>query len=150
MFEIVLFQPEIPQNTGNIGRLCVSTGSRLHLIKPLGFSLEDKFLKRAGLDYWQFLQLSVYEDWTDFSNSHDNARFFFFSTRGSRSFWECPFGENDFLIFGNEGSGLPQEFYRQYNDQLYTIPMPGKHCRSLNLANSAAIVLYEGMRRVLT
>lgn len=145
-FNIVLVHPEIPQNTGGIGRLCVATGSRLHLIKPLGFSLEDKFLKRAGMDYWRHLDLTVYEDWEDFAGRHPEAELLFFSTRGTKSFWDCRYPPGAFLVFGRESGGFPEEFHTRYADRLCTIPMPGAFHRSLNLANSAAIALYEAMR----
>lgn len=146
-FNIVLVTPEIPQNTGNIGRLCVSTGTTLHLIKPLGFSLEDKYLKRAGMDYWKELNPQIYESWDEFLKLNPDAELFFLSTKAEKLFWECPYPDNSFLVFGSEGGGLPEEFYRQYNDRLYKIPMNGKFCRSFNLANSAAIALFEGIRR---
>lgn len=146
-YNLVLVHPEIPQNTGNIGRLCVSTNTRLHLIKPLGFSLEDKYLKRSGMDYWQYLELTIYENWQDFLSINPNPTMYFFSTKGANGFWDCPYEPGCFLVFGNEGSGLPPEFYDQYQKQLYKIPMSGRFHRSLNLANSAAIGLFEGIRR---
>lgn len=146
-FNIVLVRPEIPQNTGNIGRLCVNTASSLHLVKPLGFSLDEKHLRRAGMDYWQYLDLHVHEDWEAFLAACPDAELFFLTTKTKRSFWDCPYPENAYLVFGNEGHGLPSDFYSRYSEQLYTIPMPSGAARSLNLANSAAIVLYEGLRR---
>lgn len=147
LYNIVLVRPEIPQNTGNIGRLCVNTGSRLHLIKPLGFSLDEKHLKRAGMDYWHNIDLNIYEDWDEFLDRNPGAELYFFSTKTERVFWDCPYLPGAFLVFGNEGHGLPEDFYESYREQLYTIPMPGKNVRSLNLANSVSIVLYEGIRR---
>ena len=146
-FNLVLVHPEIPQNTGGIGRLCVSTESRLHLIRPLGFSLEDKFLKRAGMDYWPHLDLNLYDSWDEFLIAHPDERMFFLSTRGSQSFWDASFRNGDYLVFGNESSGLPPDFYERYQDRLFTIPMNGRFHRSLNLANSAAITLYEAIRQ---
>ena len=152
--EVVLYHPQIPQNTGNIGRLCVNTGVRLNLIKPLGFSLEEKYIRRSGLDYWQHLDLKVFENWEDFLSSVDNDSLFFFSTKTDRIFWECPYkkaGDSSspaYLIFGSETSGLSKEIYKEYNDRLYTIPMYGKHSRSYNLSNSVAIVLFEGIRKL--
>ncbi len=146
-FNIVLFSPEIPQNTGTIGRLAVSTNSKLHLIEPLGFSLEDKFLKRAGLDYWQFLNPSIYKDWEDFLNKQNPERMFFISTHGRKDFFDVEFKEGDYLVFGRESAGLPEEFHRRYPEQFCRIPMPGEFNRSLNLANAASIVLYEAMRQ---
>jgi len=148
-FNIVLVSPEIPQNTGNIGRLCVNTGCRLHLIKPLGYSLDDKYVKRAGMDYWPHLDLNVYENWNDFLTRNPDAAMYFFSTKTERVFWDCPYELNSYLVFGNEGHGLPPEFYETYRDRLYTIPMTGEHCRSLNLSNAAAVVTYEGLRKHL-
>ena len=146
-FNIVLFSPEIPQNTGTIGRLAVSTNSKLHLIEPLGFSLEDKFLKRAGLDYWQFLNPSIYKDWEDFLNKQNPERMFFISTHGRKDFFDVEFREGDYLVFGRESAGLPDEFHQRYPEQFCRIPMPGEFNRSLNLANAASIVLYEAMRQ---
>ena len=146
-FHIVLVAPEIPQNTGTIGRLCVSTDTSLHLIKPLGFSLEDKFLRRAGLDYWEHLAPSVYENWEEFLERNPGAELHFLSTRGERSYWDVPYRPGDYLVFGRESSGLPPEFYNRYRDRLHRIPMPGKYHRSLNLANAASIVLYEALRQ---
>ncbi|MCP3968672.1 MAG: tRNA (cytidine(34)-2'-O)-methyltransferase [Lentisphaerae bacterium] len=146
-YNIVLFNPEIPQNTGNIGRLCVSTDTKLHLIEPLGYSLDDKYVKRSGLDYWSHLDLTIYKDWQDFLNRNADAVLYFLSTKGKKVFWDCPFEDNCFLVFGSEGSGLPENFYENYADRIYTIPMTGKFHRSFNLANSVAITLFEGMRR---
>ena len=146
-FNIVLFQPEIPQNTGTIGRLAVSTNCRLHLIEPLGFSLEDKFLKRAGLDYWQYLSPSIHASWEDFLASEKPERMFFISTHGEKSFFDTEYSVGDYLIFGRESSGLPREFYEKYQNDMRLIPMPGEHSRSLNLANAVSITLYEAMRQ---
>ncbi len=147
MYNIVLVNPDIPQNTGNIGRLCVSTNTTLHLIEPLGFSIDEKAVKRAGLDYWKHLDLKIYKNWNIFLEENPKAVLSFFSTKTKKSFWNCEYIDNSFLVFGSESSGLPEDFYQQYKDQLYTIPMKGDYCRSLNLANSVAIVLYEGLRR---
>ena len=130
-FNLVLFAPEIPQNTGTIGRLCVSTDTKLHLVKPLGFSLDEKHLKRAGMDYWPHLDLAVY----------------FISTKGETSYWDVPYPEGCYMVFGRESSGLPPEFYERYRKRLVLIPMEGKFHRSLNLANAASIVLYEALRQ---
>lgn len=144
-YHIVLMCPEIPQNTGNIGRLCVSADAVLHLVKPLGFSLDEKYIRRSGLDYWQYLDLTVHESVEDFLEFSKDKTCYFFSTKTERSYLDCPYEPDCLLIFGNEGSGLPSYCYEQFGDQLYTIPMPGKHARSLNLANSAAIILYEAL-----
>lgn len=147
MFNIVLYQPEIPQNTGNIGRLSVATGNRLHLVKPLGFSLDEKYLRRAGMDYWRHVDLTIHEDWAAFESVSAGAPKYFFSTKGEKTLWDCPYEPGSFLIFGRESGGLPPELHRKYADSIYTIPMPGEHRRSLNLANSVAVAVYEGMRR---
>jgi len=150
--EIVLFQPQIPQNTGNIGRLCVNTDTTLHLIEPLGFSLNEKYIRRAGMDYWKYVNLKIHKSWKVFlSNVSDTNSLLFFSTKGEKLFWDCPYQTAKvnpcYLIFGNETSGLTPEIYSQYSDKLYTIPMFGLHHRSYNLANSVAIVLFEGIRQ---
>ena len=146
-FNIVLFQPEIPQNTGTIGRLAVSTNCKLHLIEPLGFSLEDKYLKRAGLDYWQYLNPAIHKDWEAFLAAENPGRMFFISTHGKKSFFDAEYQIGDYLIFGRESAGLPEEFYNRYMDDMWQIPMPGEFSRSLNLANAVSITLYEAMRQ---
>ncbi len=148
MFNIVLVAPEIPQNTGTIGRLCVCTDTRLHLVKPLGFSLDESRIRRAGMDYWQHLPLQVHETWEAFLQAVRPGRMMFASTKCSQSIYDYRFQDGDYLVFGNESSGLPSELYERYADSLYTIPMPGEHQRSHNLANSVSIVLYEGLRQV--
>jgi len=147
LFNIVLVNPEIPQNTGNIGRLCVSTECALHLIKPVGFSLDDKYLKRAGLDYWPHLDLHVYENWQDFMGRQKPEKIYFLSTKGTKNHWDCPLEDSSYIVFGNESSGLPHAFYKKYLNELYTIPMSGEHFRSLNIANAVAVTIYEGLRR---
>ena len=146
-FNIVLVAPEIPQNTGTIGRLAVATDATLHLIEPLGFSLEDKYVKRAGMDYWEHLDLHTYKNWEEFLGKNQPQRMFFFSTKGEKRYWDTRYEEHDYLVFGRESAGLPPEFYNTYADLLRTIPMPGKFNRSLNLANSVSIVFYEAMRQ---
>ena len=146
-FHIVLFEPEIPQNTGTIGRLAVSTGAKLHLIEPLGFSLEDKYLKRAGLDYWPHLAPARYRNWQEFLDTMQPERMFFISTHGKKDFFDVEFQPGDYLVFGRESAGLPDELHQQYPEQFCRIPMPGVFNRSLNLANAASIVLYEAMRQ---
>ncbi len=149
-FHIVLVAPEIPQNTGTIGRLAVSTDAVLHLIDPLGFSLEDKYLKRAGLDYWQFLDLHRYPCWEAFTAAAGaSARLLFFSTHGEKSYFDECYRPGDYLVFGRESAGLPPEFYDRYRESLRVIPMPGTHSRSLNLANAVSIVLYEALRQTV-
>ncbi len=146
-FNIVLIAPEIPQNTGTIGRLCVCTDARLHLIKPLGFQLDEAHLRRAGLDYWPYLDWQVYENWQTFLTEAKPTRMIFCSTKTKRSVYQLQLQPGDWLVFGNEGHGLPDDFYRRYQEQLFTIPMPGIHARSHNLANAVSIVLYEGLRQ---
>jgi tRNA (cytidine/uridine-2'-O-)-methyltransferase len=144
---VVLVAPEIPQNTGTIGRLCVCTGARLHLIRPLGFSLDAAHVRRAGLDYWPHLDLAVHDSWEAFLAAARPRRLCFASTRGVRSIYEHRFRTGDFLVFGNESAGLPPAFYARYRRGLRTIPMPGAHARSHNLANAVSIVLYEALRQ---
>ena len=146
-FNIVLFQPEIPQNTGTIGRLAVSNDCRLHLIEPLGFSLEDKYLKRAGLDYWQHLNPTIHRSWEAFLETEKPERMFFISTHGEKNFFDAEYKLGDYLIFGRESAGLPDELHQQYPENFCRIPMPGSFNRSLNLANAASIVLYEALRQ---
>ena len=142
---IVLVNPEIPQNTGNIARTCAATGAKLHLIKPLGFSLEDKYLKRAGLDYWQMMQFQVYEDFGELLAAYPQARMHFLSTKAPRCYTEAVFEKDDFLVFGCETRGLPESLLEKAYDRSIRIPMvPG--ARSLNLSNSVAVVLYEALR----
>lgn len=144
---IVLLEPEIPANTGNIGRSCVATGSRLHLIKPLGFSLEEKHLRRAGLDYWPRLDVTVYEDFADFLSKNPGARLFFLTTKARRTYAEAAFSPGDFLVFGRESAGIPEEILLAHEENCLRIPMVPDN-RSLNLSNSVAIVLYEAMRQL--
>lgn len=144
---VVLVAPEIPHNTGAIGRLCVGLDARLHLIRPLGFSLRASHLRRAGLDYWEHIDLHVHSSWEAFLEQAQPERLCFASTRGERSYLDYRFLPGDHLVFGNETSGLPPDFYTRYRDQLFHIPMPGPHARSINLANAAAIVLYEAFRQ---
>lgn len=147
-FHIVLVAPEIPQNTGTIGRLCVCTDAQLHLIKPLGFSLDEAHLRRAGLDYWPYLHWSVYENWEDFLEKNGNPQnMYFCSSKTTNSLYDCNLKPGDYFVFGNEGHGLPPEFYDRYKDKLMTLPMPGEHARCHNLANAVSIALYEGLRQ---
>lgn len=145
---IVLVKPEIPHNTGAIGRLCVGLDCPLHLIRPLGFRLTEQHLRRAGLDYWEHLSLSVHDSWEEFLKAVAPGRLFFLSTRGERSLYDCSFLPGDTLVFGSEGRGLPEDFYDRYRDRLFRIPMPGPHARSINLANAAAITAYEAYRQL--
>lgn len=145
---IVLIHPEIPHNTGAIGRLCVGLDCLLHLIRPLGFRLTDAYLRRAGLDYWPHVRLAIHDDWDAFLEQTTLARLFFLSTHGERFLYACTFQENDALVFGSEGSGLPAEMYERYRERLFQIPMPGVHARSINLANAVAIAAYEAYRQI--
>ncbi len=146
MMHIVLYEPEIPQNTGNIARTCVMTGSMLHLIEPLGFSLSQKEIRRAGLDYWPYLKLKVYPDYASLRAAYPGSRFFFFSTRGSNYYTSVSYRPGDFLVFGRETSGLPAEILAR-EKQVLRIPMVPQIPRSLNLANTVALVLYEALRQ---
>lgn len=146
-FNIVLVAPEIPQNTGTIGRLCVATDAKLHLIEPLGFSLDDKYVKRAGMDYWQHLDLTVYKTWDEFLEKNPDAKLYFFSTHAEKLYYDAGYEEGCYLVFGRESGGLPKEFYEKYKDNLLLLPMPGKFSRSVNLANSVTAALYEAMRK---
>lgn len=148
VFNIVLFEPEIPNNTGNIGRLALASGSKLHLVKPFGFELSDSRLKRAGLDYWQHLEVTIYDSVEEFFRIHHDKEFVFFSSHGHKSHWEIPFKDNLFLIFGKESVGLPKPLLKIHNHQLYKIPLYSNHIRSLNLANAVGIVIYEGLRQL--
>ena len=143
---VVLVHPEIPQNTGNIARTCAATGTMLHLIKPLGFSLEDRYLRRAGLDYWRMMRYRTYDCFREFIDEYPMARMYFLTTKASRSYVEATYGPEDFLVFGCETKGLPESLLRQKYEQCLRIPMV-EGARSLNLSNSVAVVLYEGLRR---
>ena len=143
---IVLHQPEIPQNTGNIGRTCVATGTSLHLIEPLGFRLNEKELKRAGMDYWERLDVTRYMDFNDFKEKHPVAKIWMATTKAKRSYTEVSFGMDDFIMFGKESAGIPEEILVENEENCIRIPM-GNDIRSLNLSNSVAIVLYEALRQ---
>lgn len=144
----VLVHPEIPHNTGAIGRTCVALGCDLGLVRPLGFALSDEYVRRAGLDYWRHLSLAVYDNWDDFLARARPGRMHFLSTKGGRSLYETAFEPGDTLVFGSESAGLPEPFYERYRESLVRIPMPGPHARSLNLANAASIALYEAYRQI--
>ena len=145
---IVLVEPEIPNNTGNIGRLALATGSKLHLVKPFGFELSDSRLKRAGLDYWQHLDVQIYDSIEAFFQQHDDKSFAFFSSHGNKSHWEIEFQDDLFLVFGKESVGLSKSLIDRYKDHTYKIPMFSEHIRSLNLANAVSIIVYEGLRQL--
>lgn len=143
---IVLLEPEIPSNTGNIGRTCLLTDSKLHLIKPLGFSFEDKHLKRAGMDYWPDVKCIIYENIEEFYEKNKNGRFFYATTKTKQKYCDIEYKTNDFIIFGKESKGIPEEILDKNSENCITIPMNSKG-RSLNLSNSAAIILYEALRQ---
>jgi tRNA (cytidine/uridine-2'-O-)-methyltransferase len=145
---IVLIEPEIPNNTGNIGRLALASGSNLHLVKPFGFKIDDTRLKRAGLDYWQHINLFVYENIEDFFIKNRNATMVFFSSHGTKDHWSIDFKKDMFLVFGKESVGLPKFITEKHKDKLYKIPLYSKHVRSLNLANAVSIVVYEGLKQI--
>ena len=145
---IVLIEPETPNNTGNIGRLAIASGSNLHLVKPFGFKIDDTRLKRAGLDYWQHLQVTYYENIEAFFNINKDKKMAFLSSHGSKSHWDIPFEDNMFLIFGKESVGLPKTILKSHPEKLYKIPLYSKHVRSLNLANAVSIVVYEGLKHL--
>ncbi|KGO08060.1 tRNA (cytidine(34)-2'-O)-methyltransferase [Dokdonia donghaensis] len=148
MLNIVLINPEIPNNTGNIGRLALGSGCKLHLVKPFGFEIDDTRLKRAGLDYWQHLDVQYYDSIEDFFEKNAFAKMAFLSSHGTKSHYDIPFEEDLFLVFGKESKGLPKEITEKHPDQLYKIPLFSEHIRSLNLANSVGIVAYEGIRQL--
>lgn len=145
--DIVLVHPEIPHNTGAIGRLCVGLGWPLVLIRPLGFNLNEKMIRRAGLDYWEHLTLLLFDTFEDYLASRRPEGLLFLSTHGERSLYEMPIPPKGALVFGCESSGLPQALYTRYADRLARIPMPGAHARSINLANAVSIAAYEAYRR---
>lgn len=147
IFNIVLINPVIPNNTGNIGRLSVATNCLLHLVHPLGFSLDEKAVRRAGIDWWNEVALCEYQDWAEFEIKNANAQLYFFSRFAEQSLFDIQFKKNDFLIFGAETTGLPDSIKSKYPNNLYKIPMPGVG-RSLNLANSVSICVYEGLRQL--
>lgn len=143
---IILHQPEIPQNTGNIGRTCVATGTSLHLIEPLGFRLDEKSLQRAGMDYWQHLDVHRYVNFEEFLAKNPGAKIWMATTKAKHTYSDVEFGEKDFIMFGKESAGIPEEILVDYEDTCIRIPMLPE-IRSLNLSNSVAIVLYEALRQ---
>jgi tRNA (cytidine/uridine-2'-O-)-methyltransferase len=145
-FHIVLVEPEIPANTGNISRTCAATGSYLHLVRPLGFSTEDKVLKRAGLDYWDSVKLEYHDSFQEVQALYPHGRFFFATTKAKRNYTEYTFEDGDFLVFGKETAGLPKELLEANQATCLKLPMTDA-VRSLNLSNSAAILLYEALRQ---
>jgi tRNA (cytidine/uridine-2'-O-)-methyltransferase len=146
-FNVVLVEPEIPPNTGTTARLCGATDTVLHLVKPLGFSTDDKHLKRAGLDYWKYVKIVYWENFDEFLTAQSEKKLYFFTKKTGRPYTEAEFKPGDFLIFGKETKGLPDDIIRLYIDRCYTIPMSNPKIRSINLANAAGIVLYEALRQ---
>lgn len=146
-FNIVLVEPEIPPNTGSIARLCGATNTTLHLVKPLGFKTDDKHLKRAGLDYWQYIDILYWECFDDFLHATDMSRVFLLSKKATCPYTAAQFNNGDFLVFGKETKGLPEDILKKYENRCYNIPMANKNVRSLNLAMTAGIVLYEAIRQ---
>jgi tRNA (cytidine/uridine-2'-O-)-methyltransferase len=145
---VVLVEPEIPPNTGSVARLCAATLTPLHLIEPLGFKIDDKHLKRAGLDYWEFVNLHVHKSWNDFIETATPKQLWYFSKRATKSYTATRYDHDDFLIFGPETRGLPQEILEANSDRALRIPMMGSGVRSLNLSNAVSIVLYEALRQL--
>lgn len=143
---IVLYEPEIPANTGNIGRTCVATGTRLHLIEPLGFRLNEKAIKRAGMDYWQDLDVTTYLNYDEFLQKNPNAKIYMATTKGLQTYTDVQYEEDCYIMFGKESAGIPEEILLENQETAIRIPMIG-NIRSLNLGNSAAIVLYEALRQ---
>ena len=146
MFNIVLVEPQIPQNTGNIARTCAATGSKLHIVKPMGFEIDDKKLKRAGLDYWHLLGVKYYENLDDFFCKNKDGRFFFASTKAPANYSDANFRDGDYILFGKETKGLPEELLYKNKEYCIRIPMISE-ARSLNLSNSVAVVVYEALRQ---
>ena len=148
MFNVVLIEPEIPPNTGNIARLCLATRSRLHLVKPLGFSIDDRRLRRAGMDYWHQVDIQYLQDFAEFeAATRPPVRRYLLTTKSERRYWDAKFREGDYLVFGRETKGLPQTFLLAHADNCLTIPM-APEARSLNLATAVAVVLFEGVRQL--
>lgn len=145
MFNVVLVEPEIPPNTGNVARLCLATQSTLHLVRPFGFSLDDRQLKRAGLDYWEDVDLRTWDSFAQLQQANADARYFFLTTKTQRAYYDAKFAPGDFLVFGRETKGLPEALLAAKIDNCLTIPMQGT--RSLNLATAVGIVLFEAMRQ---
>ena len=147
MLNIVLHEPEMPANTGNIGRSCVITGARLHLIEPMGFNLSEKMLKRAGLDYWPRLDVTTYADYDDFLTKNPDARIFYATTKAKHRYTDVEFHDGDYIMFGKESAGIPEEILIKHPDQCIRIPMLPEE-RSLNLSNSVSIILYQALRQL--
>jgi tRNA (cytidine/uridine-2'-O-)-methyltransferase len=150
ILNVVLVRPEIPQNTGSIARLTAATGVRLHLVGPLGYSLEDRYLKRAGLDYWPLVELQTYTGWDEFVAAHPGAAMKFFSARTEKSYLQAQYQPGDFLVFGSETKGIGRDFIARHLERTFTIPIFEAGVRSLNLSNAVSIVVYEALRQTGT
>jgi len=150
MLNVVLVEPEIPQNTGNVGRLCLAANSTLHLVHPLGFKLDSAALKRAGMDYWEKLRVVEHESFPGFLQKAKGGRLFYCSTKAKNAYWDAAFRPNDYIILGRESKGLPEELLKKNHDNALTIPMPNPEARSLNLATAVAVILYEAVRQIRT
>ena len=147
-FNIVLIEPEIPMNTGNIGRLSLASGSVLHLVKPFGFVLDDSRLKRAGLDYWKHISVNIYENIDEFFSINNDKNMVYLSSSGEQNYCSIDYKDDMFLVFGKESAGLPKDIIAKNSDKLYKIPIYSTHVRSLNLANAVSIVVYDGLRNI--
>jgi tRNA (cytidine/uridine-2'-O-)-methyltransferase len=147
-FHIVLYQPEIPYNTGNIARTCAATNTKLHIIRPMGFTTEDRMLKRAGCDYWHAVDISYYDYLEECFERYPGHRFFFVETDGTKVYTEVAYQDGDFFVFGKETTGIPRHILEQHQESWIKIPMSIEHVRSLNLSNTAAILVYEALRQV--
>ncbi len=147
MFNVVLVEPEIPQNTGNIGRTVLAVGAKLHLVKPIGFSLDDRFLKRAGLDYWKEIELTIWESFDEFMQSVPPDRIHLFSTRGARRYDKASYSPDDYLLFGRESRGIRPDILNKYEERTRYLPMQNLKVRSMNLSSSAAVVIFEALRQ---
>lgn len=149
MIHLVLFQPEIPPNTGNVGRMCAVTGARLHLIHPLGFKIEDRHLRRAGMDYWHALDVHEHADWAAFrASAAAPRRLWLFTTKTERSFWSAAFADGDGLVFGSESAGAPAWLHEELRETRVTIPQMNPALRSLNLSTAAGVACYEALRQI--
>ena len=146
MFNIVLVEPEIPQNTGNIVRTCAATGCKLHLVRPLGFDTSDKYLKRAGLDYWSAVDITYYDSFEELKNKYPASTFYLFTTKGRKVYSDAKFKDGDFLVFGKETKGLPEPLLKAHPEDCLRVPMIGE-IRSLNLSNTVALAVYEGLKQ---
>jgi tRNA (cytidine/uridine-2'-O-)-methyltransferase len=146
-FHIMLYQPEIPQNTGNIARTCAATNTSLHIIRPMGFRVDDKYLKRAGLDYWDKVNVQYYDSIEECMQQHATHRFFFVETNGRKRYSEVEYQAGDFFVFGRETKGIPNAILKQHEETWIRIPMNTEHVRSLNVSNTAAILIYEALRQ---